>query len=165
MYNIVELKVKRRVMINPGEVTDYYQNNSDSFKLSEQREFESIKVADEGTAREIVDKLKGGQPPKEVAEKYSATISKLSATQDGQLRKDIENVVFSLKPGETSSPIKIEDDYYVFKLENIIPPRQQNLSEVQDSIYNLLSEKKMQEGMAKWLDELKKQSYTKIVEE
>ncbi len=73
--------------------------------------------------------------------------------------------VFSLKPSETSSPIKIEDDYYVFKLENIIPPRQQNLSEVQDSIYNLLSEKKMQEGMAKWLDELKKQSYTKIVEE
>ena len=70
-------------------------------------------------------------------------------------------MLFNLKVGEVSEPLKIKDSYYVFKLNKINPARQQLLSEVQDSIHEVIYEKKMQEEMVKWVDELKKKAYIK----
>ena len=85
------------------------------------------------------------------------------STKEGQFKKDAEDVLLKLKGNEVSAPVKIEDKYYIFRLNKIIPPRQLSLSEAQEKIYAYLFAKKMQENLAKWLDELKKQSYIKII--
>ena len=83
--------------------------------------------------------------------------------KNGQFKKDVEDALLKLKVNEVSEPLDIENRYYIFRLNNIIPPRKLSLSEAQENIHSYLFNKKMQEGLLKWLDELRKQSYIKII--
>ena len=164
MYSVIDIEIRSKIIIKPGEVTDFYQENTEKFILPEQREFESVTVDNENLANEVFDQLKSGQELQDVANRYSLTVNKFSCVRNGQLRKDIEDTVFKINLAQISTPVKIENNYYIFKLNNIIPPRHQNLSEVQDEIYSMLFNKKMQEALTKWLDELKERSYIKILQ-
>ena len=164
MYTVIDIEIRSKIIIKPGEVTDFYQENTGKFILPEQREFESITIDNESLANEVFDNLKSGQNFQEVANKYSLTINKLNCDSGVQLRKDIEEALFKMNIGQISAPVKIENNYYIFKLNNIITSRHQNLSEVQDEIQAMLFNKKMQEALVKWLDELKGRSYIKILQ-
>lgn len=162
MYNIIEIKVREKIVVSPAEVTDFYQQNIEQFKLPEERVFESVSIDDDGTAWEIYNNLKGGMDFAQMAEKYSLPVNKLSDTGEGNLRDEIERELRKMKAEEISAPVKIDDIYYILRLTEIRPPRQQTLGEVQEQIYTLLFNKKSEEGLSAWLDQLKKQSYVKI---
>jgi len=162
MYTIVEAKVKSRVIVNPSEVTEFYQDNPGEFKSTEQRQLEVINVKDQDLAQVVFKQLKSTQDMAQACQKYGLLVDNITVGANGQLREDIEGIVFKMQPDELSEPVKIEDNYYIFKLIKIISPQQESLSSVQDRIYSFLSEKKMQEKMVSWLDELKKKSYIKI---
>lgn len=162
MYNIIDFKIRKKIIVNPAEVTDFYQNNAQEFNQEEQREFESLNVNNENLAKEIYQSLKKGQGVQELAKKYSFSVNRLTTTKNGELKKEIEDIVFRLNKDGVSEPVKIEGDYYIFKLNNILPRRKLNLAEVQDKIYSYLFNQKMEKEMADWLDELKKRSYIKI---
>jgi len=66
--------------------------------------------------------------------------------------------------GEISNPVKVGEQYYIFKLDNIVASRQMDLAGAQERIQAFLFEKKLQVALARWLDELKLQSYIKILE-
>lgn len=162
MYNIIEAKVKSKVRVKPEEVTDYYYKNIDTFTIPEQRDCEYLIFTDEAQAAEAARMLKTNPDLKEAAAKYSLKIESLSGRQNGELKKEIEDVVFKLKKDECSDVVKIGEKFYIFKLNAISLYKQQSLSEIQDSIYSLLQEKRMQEEMVKFIDEIKKKSYIKI---
>ncbi len=161
MFNIVETKIRDKIVIKPAEITQYYDKNPASFKLLEEREFQSLSGADEAKARKIIEDLRQGKDIKEAVKDSGFSLSAFSARKDGELKKDVEDLLFKLNIGEVSEPIKIKDSYYLFQLSKIRPSRQQTLSEVQDSIHAMLYEKKMQEAMVKWVEELKKKAYLK----
>ena len=165
MYSIVDAKVRSKVAVNPGEITDFYYKNVDQFKSPEQREFESINAPEEAVAKEVYTKLKAGTEVMDLSIQYALQLSKLTARAQGELKKEIEDAVFNLKVGEISQPVHIDDGYYIFRLLKIIPARTEEFSEVQDEIYKFVFNKKLQEEMLKWLDELKKGSYIKIMQQ
>jgi len=72
-------------------------------------------------------------------------------------------VVFALPPGGVSDPVKIDNAYYVFKILKVIPGYKQELVEAQNTINRILFERKMQEKMVEWIEELKKKAYIKIL--
>lgn len=162
MFNLIEYQIRNSITVNPIEVTGYYQNNLAEFKIGEQREFESISVNDKTMADSIYESLKKGQSFSDTAKVYTLPINKLTVTETGQLKKDIEDIIFKLAQGEYSEVVEIDNNYYVFRLANIIPAREQVLVEVRDKIYTYLFNKKMEEEMIKWLAQLRKQSYIKI---
>jgi len=164
-YNIVEMKVKSKIIVNPAEVTDFYQKNSAEFKTPEERRVTLITIDDENLANDIYNKLKESQDPESIASEYSLKVNKLSFKKNKELKKEIEDVVFKLNTGEISPPIKINNSFYIFRLDDIVVSRQQNLSEVQEQIYAFLFNMKMQEVLTKWLDELKGQAYIKIMQD
>ena len=108
------------------------------------------------------DYLRLGDKLENLASRYTFTVDKLSASLGQDLRSEIEEAVFKLGINEVSEPVKIDKQYYIFKLENIIGSQQLSLTQSQDKIQSYLFDKKLQEGLAKWLDEIKKQSYIKI---
>ena len=164
MYVVIDMEVRSTIKIKPWEVTDFYQKNTTQFILAEQREFESLTVDTESLAEEVYGKLKSGEAIQDAANKYSLSVNKFNCARDGQLKKDIEEALFKMDIGEISQPLNIENNYYIFKLNKIIPPKQQILSEVQDDIQAMLSNNRMQEALTKWLDGLKGHSYIKIIE-
>jgi len=164
IYSMIEFEVKRKVNVSPAEVTKFYQDNTQDFKVEEERDFESINIDSESRAREIYDNLKRGVAIEDLMKRYpEASFNRLSAVKSsGELKKHIEDAVFSLKKGEFSEPVKIDNNYYIFRVQNILPPRQQNLSEARDKVYAYLFNKKLQQSMDTWLEGLRKRSYIKI---
>ncbi len=162
MYNIVEFKIKDKIMINPDEVTKFYDKNIKKFISPEVRELEAITLENEELAKTFSYDLKTGQKLADLAARYPISVNRIKVTKEGELMKNVEGVVFNLGVTEISDPINIEGKYYIFKLEGIIPSRQLTLLEAQDKIYAFLFEEKLQQNLSKWLDELKAQSYIKI---
>ena len=164
MYNIVEQKVRSKVVIRPDEITSFYNQNQRQFLKPEERVLTIVIFHDEDLAKTVSYQLRLGTKLEDLAGKYSFTTDKLSAFQGQNLRSEIEDIVFKLGMGEISNPIKIDEQYYIFKLDNIVGSQQLSLIQAQGKIQAYLFEKKLQEALAKWLDELKKQSYIKILD-
>jgi len=164
MYAMIDSKIRSKLRLTPKEITDFYKEHAGEFQFSEQREFIYLSTKSQDLAKEIYNHLKSApQDFEQSAEKYSLVINKLSAKQGGELRKDIEDAVFKLRPNEVTPPLEIENSYYICRLDRIIPARKQSLSETQASIYAFLYGKKMQNELSKWLDEIKKNAYIKIL--
>ncbi|MCX5669684.1 MAG: peptidyl-prolyl cis-trans isomerase [Candidatus Omnitrophica bacterium] len=164
MYNFVEQKVRSKVMIRPDEITSFYAQNKRQFLKPEERILTLFILQDKEIAKTVSYQLRLGTKLEDLAGKYSFTTDKLSASAGQELRPEIENTVFKLGISEVSDPVKIDAQYFIFKLDNIIGSQQLSLVQAQDKIRAYLFEKKLQEELAKWLDELKKQSYIKILE-
>jgi parvulin-like peptidyl-prolyl isomerase len=162
MYAVVDVKIRENIVVKPDEVTDFYNQNPSEFLTGEVREATVVSLENADLAKTFCYNFRAGQKIENLATRYPFTVDMISAEKNGELRKDIENVIFKLNVSEISDPVKIDEKYYVFRLDNIILPRQLALKEVRHKVYNFLFEKKMQEGLVKWLDDLKKQSYIKI---
>lgn len=163
-YAVIEQKVKDKIQINPTEITEYYNKNINDFGSPEQREFNSMSFTNEDDAYRAFNRLRNGKALEEVTSEISFKTNKVTAKKGGELRKEFEDIVFNLQDNEISKPIKLDDNYYIFQLLEIIPQQKLGLTEAQDTVYSLVLEKKMQEGVVKWLDELKKKAYIKIME-
>jgi peptidyl-prolyl cis-trans isomerase SurA len=164
MYNVVEQKVRSQVVIRPDEITSFYNQNRRQFLKPEERILTVIILHEEDPAKAVSYQLRLGTKIDDLVGKYSFSTDKLSAFQGQNLRSEIEDIVFKLGLGEISDPIKIDEQYYIFKLDNIVGSQQQTLTQAQDKIRAYLFEKKLQVALANWLDELKKQSYIKILD-
>ena len=164
MYNLVEQKVRRKVVIRPDEVTSFYTQNSGQLLKPEERILTLVIVQDESAAKTISYQLRLGAKLEDLAGKFVFTTDRLSASAGQELRPEIQDTVFKLGIGEVSNPVKVDVQYFIFRLDNIIASQQLTLIQAQDKIQAYLYEKKLQEELAKWLDELKKQSYIKILE-
>jgi len=161
MFTMIDTAVRKKILINPTDVTAYYQQNTDDFRVPEQLDIDSLVMDNQDKAQEVFRSIKSGKDIAAVASGESLMVNKMSASR-GQLRKEIEEAVFKLKAGEITQPLKIDDKFYIFRLNGTIPAHLMPLSEVRDKIYTFLYNKKMEENLASWLDGLKKNSYIKI---
>lgn len=161
-FNIVEQKVRSKVVIRPEEVTDFYNQNKRQFMKPEERLLTVIILQDESAAKSLVYYLRLGEKLESLATRYAFTTDTLSVYQGQDLRNEIEDTVFKLGMSEVSDPVKIDGQYYIFRLDEILGSRQMDLAQSQERIQAYLFDKKLQERLNSWLDELKKQSYIKI---
>jgi parvulin-like peptidyl-prolyl isomerase len=163
MFSIVEAKVRSKIVIGPDEITSFYNQHKRESLKPETRELDVFTLDGDSLAKTLVYNLRLGKNPEELVSLYPFRISKMSASKGDDLRKEIEGVVFKLGIMEVSNPIEIDGQYYIFRLNNIIGSQQLTLAQAQSRIHAYLFEMKMQEGLTRWLDELKKRSYIKVI--
>ncbi|MCU0651155.1 MAG: SurA N-terminal domain-containing protein [Candidatus Omnitrophica bacterium] len=161
-YQIVEEKIKNKIVIKPSDITEYYEKNVDQFMVPQEREFVSIVVDTQELADKVSADLSAGKTPDEVAGLYSITVNTFTAKKGGELKKEIEDVVFGMNLNDVSKAVKIDEAYYVFKLTKITAEFKQPLIDAQAGIKRMLFDKRLQEDMVDWLDQLKKKSFIKI---
>ena len=164
MYNIIEDKIRNKIVIRPDEVTKFYDSKENNIMIPELRQVTVITLENKDLAQTFSYNWRSGQKLEDLLTRYPATINRLEAAKGENLRKDIEDEVFKLGIGEISEPVKIDNQFYIFKLDNIAASRKPTLFEVQDKIRDFLFQTKMQQDLAKWLDELKSKSYIKILQ-
>lgn len=162
-YAIIEREVRSKIVVHPEEVTDFYTKEKEKFLTPGLRELDEFIFDNRNYASLFSYNLRIGKKVEELATRYPFVFEQIKASTREELRKEISEAVFKLGISQVSEPVKIDDKYYVFRLTNIVLPKQLSLTEAQDSIYAYLFEQKMQEEMARWLAELKKQSYIKIL--
>jgi parvulin-like peptidyl-prolyl isomerase len=164
MYSIVEAKVRSRVVVKPDEVTAYYNGHIDDMVTPEVRLVTVISLENQDQAETFSYSLKAGLKLDDLVARYPVTVNKLEVGRGEAYRSDIENIVFKLGVGEVSDPLKLDGQYYVFRVDDMVAPRRLTLTEAQDKIQEYLTDMKLEKELDKWLDELKKKSYIKVIQ-
>jgi parvulin-like peptidyl-prolyl isomerase len=164
MFNVVEAKVKNKIIVRPDEVTQFYNSKGNEIKTPEIYQVTFVSLENEDLAQGFSYNWKAGQKLADLLIRYPATVNRLEAARGERLRQDIEEQIFKLGIDEISAPINIDGQFYIFKLDNIVAPRRPALFEVQDKIKEIIFQGKMQQELNKWLDELKNKSYIKILQ-
>jgi peptidyl-prolyl cis-trans isomerase SurA len=165
---VVEFEVKKKIFVNPQEVTDFYDKNKIKYIKKEQVSLDSIFIRKKKTKEDArakidaaYDELQKGKDFKEVAAKYSDAPS-LGVIEKGQTIPIIDTTVFALKEGQISPVVEVETGFYIFKLTGRKPAEQAKLSDVKDSIYNAIYHQKFKKEFESWLNNLKKEAYIEI---
>lgn len=175
---IVDLEVKSRVMVLPSEVTEYYEKHKSEFKDSGKYKYKvrhiMIKAEDEVSLelakveiQDIYNKLKEGQDFAELAKRYSQGPNKdqggdMGYIEQGEMLEELDKVIFTLKPGEFSEPVKSKIGYHIFKVEDIKDASYFNLADQQNDIKNMLFQERFKKRLDEWLAELSSKAYISI---
>jgi len=165
MFAVVDSKVRSKISIKPDEVTDFYNQHKKELNTGESRDIDAISLETYDLANTISYELKSGRKLEDLASRYPLIINRLTLKAKDGIRKEIAGAISGLGVNEVSGPVKIEEKYYVFRVTNINTPEQLTLIQAQGVIQGMLFEKKMQEGLVKWLNEIKKNSYIKIMQD
>lgn len=167
---VIDHEVRSKVFVNPQEVTEFYEQNKDSFQKSRRVNLDSIyitfiedKEAARARAKEVIALLKEGKDFETLAKQYSDS-SSIGIVEQGRLLPDVEKVVFSLTQDQISDPVETDNGIFIFKLKGEIPAQVAELKEVKSQIYDLLYRKKFQERFERWLGKLQQKAYVEIKE-
>jgi parvulin-like peptidyl-prolyl isomerase len=102
----------------------FEQLTKDIPETAEQAQVRHIQVADESTARLIIDQLKSGRDFTVVAQEYSVQDNAWNKPEQprwiakglGMLPAQVENTAFSLQPGQMNGPIPTPGGFYILEL-------------------------------------------------
>ncbi len=176
-------KVSDNIIVSPVKIREYYSKNAGTYTTPEQVKLRMI-VLREGTtsggdatdpgvgkkqmAREIHDKLAGGAEFDRLAQMYSEDSTNESGGDWGwierkTLNEEIAKVAFSMKKGQISDVIQVDNAYYIIMVEDKKPAITKPLSEVQQEIVQNLIQQEKLKTQDQWLESLRKKAYIKIL--
>ena len=177
-----QAKTSDNVIVSPVKIREYYNKSSAAYTTPAQVKLRMI-VLQQGVAAgdassdanvnkkqmadEIREKLAAGGEFDRLAQMYSDDSTKETGGDWGwierkTLNEELAKVAFSLKKGEISPVISLDNSYYILMAEDSKPAVTKPLSEVQPEIVNNLVQQEKLKAQDRWLESLRKQAYIKI---
>ncbi|MBM7605491.1 foldase protein PrsA [Metabacillus crassostreae] len=160
----IEALLKSRIEITDEELQTYFDENKDSFAKTKQVKASHILVEDEETAKEVKEKLDGGEDFAELAKEYSTDTGSAEAGGDvgffgaGSMVAEFEEAAFAMKVDELSEPVKSEYGYHLIKVTDIQEAEEATLENSKEEIKGILFDEKLTTEYPTWLEE-KKEEY------
>lgn len=158
---IVEKLTKGNEVTNE-QIRQYYQRNRRQFSQPERRDLRVVLTEERSEAQEAKQALQDGESFSSVAKEYSidpATKGEggvLLAQARESLEQSLGEAVFSAQEGELSGPVETQFGWYVFKVQRVIPAEQQPVEQAADSIRQLLTQRRSQETLQRFVEEYMK---------
>jgi peptidyl-prolyl cis-trans isomerase C len=167
---LIEREILDKVNINDQEVSEYYEQNKESFTEKEQVYLYNILLETEEEAQDILEQLKAGGDFSEIAKEKSTGPSAAQGGDLGYLTKgtiipEIEEVVFALEVEELSEVVKSDYGFHILKITEKKPETVRALEEVKEEIIQTLLPGKQKEAFDNLLEELKGKAEIEINEE
>ena len=174
-------KVENNFVISPTQIQAYYDKNKAAYATPEQvklrmiviREGSSGDVPDVGSkkdlAEEIRQKVAAGAEFDRMAQMYSEDQTTQQVGGDwgwierNTLNEQLTNVAFSLRPGEVSPVIAIENTYYIIMVEAKKSAAVKPIVEVRDEIEKNLIQQERIRAQQRWIETLRQKAYIKIL--
>lgn len=176
-------KTSDNSLVSPVKIREYYNKHAGSYTTPEQVKLRMIVLKEGGSngdtpadasvskkqmVAEIREKLAGGAEFDRLAQMYSEDSTNESGGDWGwierkTLNEELAKVAFSLKPGEISPIIPLDNAYYILMVEAKKPAVTKPLSEVQSQIVDALSQEEKIKGQERWLQELRQKAYIRIL--
>jgi peptidyl-prolyl cis-trans isomerase SurA len=177
--NVLGQEVGSRITIPRPEIEAYYQEHKDEFMRTEGVRLREILISTEGKsgddlaaaekkAKEVLERVKKGEPFPEMARRMSENPASapnggdIGIFRKGQLKKEIEDEVFSQNPGYITDLIKLPNGYLILKVDQRYREGLAELEEVEGEIHNRLANPKWGPEVRNFLSELRKDAYIEI---
>jgi peptidyl-prolyl cis-trans isomerase SurA len=181
-------KKQEQLLVSPYKMEQYYKEHMDDFKLPDQIKLRMLLIkrtnagatnaTDTATtpaatdprrklAEEILAKLDAGDKFEELAKLYSEASEAQKGGDWGwvgrdSLRKELNEIAFTLKAGQHSGIIETPDGYYILFVEAVKPAYVQPLAAVRDDIEKILREEMRSKMQEEWVKQLRSKAYIKI---
>ncbi len=167
---LVKREVDDKVKVSDDLVTKYYADHKDEYVDPEKVSVTEVTVEDEEKAKEIMEKIKGGADftalAKEMSDKAESvgpgqrSEGKVTFSQDSySSAREFVDTAFGLEVGDVSNiivqPIGEKTYYMIVRLDERIPSRQKELSEVESRIRRAVEKDEKKQIMDKWLATIK----------
>jgi peptidyl-prolyl cis-trans isomerase D len=169
--------IAKRLSVSDQDINSYYSLHPKEFLTPERVRVRHIlikippdadKKAQEQAlkkAQELVAKIKAGEPFEKVAKAESQDPASASKGGDigfftrGTMPPELEKVAFGLAVGKVSEPVLTRNGYQLMKVEEKVPEKQLELSEVKDKIRKKLLEEKAKSKLEQEADDFYDQVY------
>ena len=178
-----QAKTSDNIIVSPVKIREYYEKNRAAYSSPEQVKLRMIVLKDGAStgdavtdpaagkkemATEIREKLAGGAEFDRLAQMYSEDSTNEAGGDWGwverkTLNEELSSVAFSLKPGEISQIIPLDNSYYILMVEAKKPSITKPLPEVQQEIVQVLVQQEKLKGQDRWLQGLREKAYIKIL--
>lgn len=167
---LMEREILDKVEVKDEDISEYYEQNKDSFTEKEQVHLYNILLETEEEAQDVLEQLKAGKDFSEIAKEKSTGPSAAQGGDLGYLSKgtiiqEIEEVVFALVLEELSEVIKTDFGFHILKITEKKPETIKALEEVKEDIIQTLLPDKQKDAFENLLEELKSKSEIEIKEE
>jgi parvulin-like peptidyl-prolyl isomerase len=175
---MVNREVRSRVSITPIEIALFYEKNKDDFEVPAQVKVMTIMVRkndqDPEANTESIKKVKmielkiaEGEDFAKLAREYSQDPSAVDGGDmgyigQGQMMKKIDEVIFSLQPGEISQTIETPVGYHIFKIVEVKEAGAESFDDARLEIENYLFQEKAKERFDEWMAGLKENAYISV---
>jgi len=174
-------KMTESFLVSPNQIQSFYDKNRPAYTLPEQVKLRMI-VLREGNsgdiisgankdqvAEEIREKLKTGAEFDRMAQMYSEDEATRDAGGDwgwierSTLNEQLTKTAFTLKPGEISPIIKVQNSLYILTVEARKNASVKPLGEVREEIEKTLMQKERMKSQQRWMDGLRQKAFIKIL--
>ena len=167
---LMEREILDKVEVKDEEISEYYEQNKDSFTEKEQVHLYNILLETEEEAQDVLEQLKAGKDFSEIAKEKSTGPSAAQGGDLGYLSKgtiipEIEEVVFALELEELSEVIKTDFGFHILKITEKKTETIKVLEEVKEDIIQTLLPDKQKVAFENLLEELKSKLEIEINEE
>lgn len=132
--------VEKEIEVTEEEVTAYFTAHRDSLPLIDEARAAQILVKDDGEAKRLVYKLRHGADFSALARAHSLDAASkdrggdLGTVRRGLLIPELEQVIFTLKPGRISDIVKSPYGYHIVRVQNRHSRKPLAVDEVKDDI-------------------------------
>jgi len=169
-------EVGSKIKIDNPQIMEYYRKNAARFTVAAEFTLNCIylKTGDNGARpQEKMDLVSAELKPgnfAEVAKKHSelpgaAESIVLGKFKQGELDKKLEEAALKLKKDEYSSWIETENGWYIIQLAEFVAEHLREVKDVREEIIMTLREAEQQVKVKDYIEQLKKESYIKILKE
>ncbi|WP_036728676.1 peptidylprolyl isomerase [Peptoniphilus mikwangii] len=161
-------KLLENVSPSEKEIEEFYNANAEHYDVPNSVDASHILVEDENKANELYNKILAGENFEELAKNNSMCPSKnnggnLGVFHSGQMVREFDEKVFSMKEGEISEPVKTNFGFHIIKLNKIIPSKKHTLSEVRDDVIKEVKRYKEQNIYMNKIRELSQKHNIKVL--
>ncbi|MCU7524930.1 MAG: peptidyl-prolyl cis-trans isomerase [Ignavibacteria bacterium] len=137
--NWMQKEITDKVNITPGELAEAYP------RFREERVVDYLVFPDENSAMKASGEIKKGKKPGSFKTKDGKPLLETKEIEFGEALPKVEELVYSLKKGQTSGVVPVDGKYYIFNLRKAVPhPKYslQSLSYWTPEIEKILRERK-----------------------
>ena len=175
---VIGQEVGSKINVPHAEIEKYYEEHKKEFVREEQVFLSEILISTEGKtaeqavqaekrAKDLAARLRKGEKFGELARQYSDAETKenfgqLPPYKRGQLRKEIEDVVFKEKKGYITDPIKMPNGFEILKIEDRYEAGQAPLADVENEVQEKLYMPRMQPKVREFLTKLREDAFLEI---
>jgi peptidyl-prolyl cis-trans isomerase SurA len=124
-------------------------------------------AAAEKKAKDLADRARKGEKFADLARQYSdaptaTSDGQLGSFKKGELRKEIEDVVFKQNKGYVSDPVRVPNGFEILRIEEHYAAGQASFDEVETEINAKLAEPRMQPKVREYLTQLRENAFLQI---
>ena len=177
---LVNQKIKSKIIITESDVTAYYNDHPEIYAPQKKYMIRNILIpvdpgADASAKQAILTKMENihkqlseGAAFDKMAREHSDAVNaddggKLGLFALDELAANIKAVVAPLKPGAFSPIVETDQGFQIFYVEEIQDSGGKELSEVADEIRQTLYEDAVNKKFQSWIETLRKDAHIKII--